>query len=353
MRSAQINIWLYWSKGAVCCEAAMALLGCVGSDPTLAPCMGFTGSCSDLMTQPHVLDAFTLLPDGQYISCGEFVCTAFPADDNPRDTFISGLIGFAISFPVAIVIANCFGLSTATDVQQLHGRTRWLKWPFLYRIMFGALPWRWSVAPGAPSPGCLARFKRFLASWWCSSIYVDLLVWVADCLRPCFCRRPAPRDALDASETGGDAHAALVDAAMLSWGADEELERHFGALTGNFKRAGYVLLNLVWGVFAWVAFAYGRLVYNLLGAKAFEDFTASWGIGVALGQANDAKGLVVAALQAALLLTILEALWLVPNGSWLESYVDFASVQATVAQRGLRRVLSVLSAYKRHSYAVA
>jgi hypothetical protein len=144
-----------------------------------------------------------------------------------------------------------------------------------------------------------------------------------------------------------------VDAAMLAWGADEAMERHFGALTGNFKRAGYVLLNLIWGVFAWITVAYGRLVYNLLGAKAFEDFTTGWGIGVGLGQLNDAKGLLTAALQAALLLTVLEALWLQPNGSWLESYVDFASVQATVAQRGVRRVLSVLTAYKRHSYAVA
>jgi hypothetical protein len=30
-----------------------------------------------------------------------------------------------------------------------------------------------------------------------------------------------------------------------------------------------------------------------------------------------------------------------------------ACVQATVAQRGARRTLAILSAYKRHSYAVA
>jgi hypothetical protein len=150
-----------------------------------------------------------------------------------------------------------------------------------------------------------------------------------------------------------DAHDETVDAAMLAWGADEALERHFGRMTTNFKYAGYVLLHLIWGVFAWICFAYGRLCYNLLGPAATRDFSNSWGIGVALGQANDAQGVVTSALQAALLLTILEALWLVPNGRWLEGYVDFVSVQATVAQRGARRMFAVLSAYKRHSYAVS
>ena len=355
------------------------------------------------MTQPQVVAAFAELPDGQYISGGEFVCTAFPADDNPRDTIISGLISFAVSFPVAIVIYNCFSLSTATDMDQLHGRTRWLNWPFKYRIMFGPLSWRWASADGTqPPPGRLARFKRFLASFWCSSMYVDLMVWIADRLRPCFCVPPRPRAPTAALDDGdahaktdaamlgwgsdaaaersfgisGDAHAETVDAVMLAWGADEALERHFGHMTTNFKYAGYVLLNLIWGVFAWcvatarhsfvcgpltrnlvlavrITFAYGRLVYNLLGPAAFRDFSNSWGIGVALGQANDAQGVVTSAMQAALLLTILEALWLVPNGRWLEGYIDFVSVQATVAQRGARRTLAILSAYKRHSYAVS
>ena len=281
---------------------------------------------------------------------------------------------------MAIVILNCFSLSTATDMDQLHGRTRWLNWPFKYRILFGPLSWRWGSATGKqPPPGRLARFKRFLASWWCSSIYVDLTVWVAHLLRPCFCVPPKPRSPaalLDNGEAhaktaaatptwgadttlqrhrGGvcDAHAVTVDAAMLAWGADEAQERHFGQMTTNFKYTGFVLLNLIWGVFAWICFAYGRLVYNLLGPTAFRDFSNSWGIGVALGQANDAQGVVTSALQAALLLTILEALWLVPNGRWLEGYIDFVSVQATVAQRGARRMFAVLSAYKRHSYAVS
>jgi hypothetical protein len=81
---------------------------------------------------------------------------------------------------------------------------------------------------------------------------------------------------------------------------------------------------------------------------------AAGGIGVALSQASDASGLVTAALQAALLLTVLELLWLVTNPNWLESYIDFASVHATVAApKGSRRLMAVLGAYKRHSYAVS
>ena len=334
----------------MCCDAARTLLGCPLGDP-LGECLGYAGPCAEMMAQPAAVAAFATLPDGPYVQSGEFVCTAFPADDNTRDTIISGLISFAISFPVALVIYNCFGLSTATDDDQLHGRTRWMNWPFKYRIVFGPLSWRWQHADGEP-PGRLARFKRFIASFWCSSMYVDLLVWISDRLHPCFCVPPPPQQPLTAAEAG-DEHAALVDAAMLAWGADEERERHFGAVTGNFKYAGYVILHLIWGVFAWIVFAYGRLVYNLLGPAASRDFSNSWGIGVALGQANDAKGLVTSAMQAALLLTILEALWLMPNGRWLEGYIDFVSVQATVAQRGARRTLAILTAYKRHSYAVA
>ncbi len=310
------------------------------------------GSCADLLTQPQVVEAFTQLPDGPFVAGGAFVCTAFPADDSPRDTVLSGLISFAVSVPVAIVIANCFGLSTATDDDQLHGRTRWMKWPAKYRFTLGALRWRWA---GATAPvSRKERLKRFLASWWCSSIYVDGLVWLSDKLQPCFCRPPRAPSGLAPEEDA--AYDAAVNAALRAWGQDEENEKHFGAVTNNFKRAGYVILHLCWGVFAWITFAYGRLVYNLLGARAARDFSNSWGIGVAVSQANDASSLVTAALQAALIVTILEALWLMTNVNWLESYIDFVSVHATVvasqAGRG-SKLLAVLAAHKRHSYAVA
>ena len=67
---------------------------------------------------------------------------------------------------------------------------------------------------------------------------------------------------------------------------------------------------------------------------------------------SDAQGVVVSAMQALLVMTILEALWLVANGNWLESYVDFVSVHATVlAHRS--KLAAVLAEYKLQSYAVA
>jgi len=106
-------------------------------------------------------------------------------------------------------------------------------------------------------------------------------------------------------------------------------------------------------VLAWIIFAYGRLCYNLLGAAATQSFTNSWGIGVAFGQANDASGVVMSAVEAALVLTVLEVLWLAQNSNWLETYVDCVSVQATIVATGARRLPAILLAYKRHFNAVA
>ena len=51
-------------------------------------------------------------------------------------------------------------------------------------------------------------------------------------------------------------------------------------------------------------------------------------MGVGLGQAQDAQSIVIAALEAAAVLTVLELLWLESNVTWLEQFVDFASVIA-------------------------
>jgi hypothetical protein len=323
------------------------LLGCDGVD-VLAPCMGVTAACGDLMALPQTVAAFATLPDGQFMSGGAFVCTAFPADGNSRHTFFVGLISFAVSVPVAFVIANCYALSTDTDEAQLHGRTRWLTWPTRWRFTVGAMHWRWGGAAAAAPLTRNGRLKRFLASWWCSSIWADVLVWTADAAhlacRGCRRRKRAPRmPSFDP-----------VEAALLAGGQDADAERVFGATTTRYKHAGYVILHLVWGVFAWITIAYGRLVYNLLGAKAANDFTNSWGIGVGMSQLSDARGVVVAALHAILLLTILELLWLIPNGDWLSNYCDFGSVYASVAvQGGCSRISATAAAYKRHFYAVS
>jgi hypothetical protein len=93
-------------------------------------------------------------------------------------------------------------------------------------------------------------------------------------------------------------------------------------------------------------------VYNLIGVKAERDFTRSWGIGIGLSQVSDAQALIVSTMQALTVVTVLEMLWLVHNANWHETFVEFASVQGTVAARGVRRLPGILGAYKRHFNAV-
>ena len=296
-----VNIWFAYSKGLICCEESRVLLGCDGVD-TLAPCMGITATCGDLMALPQSIAAFATMPDGPYIQDGAFVCTAFPADDSARDTFYSGLISFAVSLPVSFVIANCYSLSTCTDEAQLHGRTRWVAWNSRLRFTIGPMTWRWG-AQKEPL-GRMGRFRRFLASWWCTTLWTDALVWAADAVSCACCRRKRPKmPSFDP-----------VDAALLAGGQDMDAEVVFGRTTTRYKYAGYVVLHLSWGIFTWIIIAYGRLVYNLLGSRAYSDFTNSWGVGIGMGQVSDARGVIVAALHSLLLMAILELLWLIPNG---------------------------------------
>lgn len=65
------------------------------------------------------------------------------------------------------------------------------------------------------------------------------------------------------------------------------------------------------------------------------------------------SSIIVTAGEAILVVTVLEALWLVQNGNWLENYIDNVSVQATVLGSGMRRLPATLAAYKRHFNAVA
>jgi hypothetical protein len=109
-----------------------------------------------------------------------------------------------------------------------------MTWPTLRRLLLGRLDGRFH-APGAPPAGALGRFKRFLASWWCTNYWVDGMVALSDALWAC----------------GGGAQAGTPDAD----GLDMVSELHFGDVTTRFKHAGLVVLYLCWGVFAWIIFA--------------------------------------------------------------------------------------------------
>jgi hypothetical protein len=73
------------------------------------------------------------------------------------------------------------------------------------------------------------------------------------------------------------------------------------------------------------------LCYKLLGDEAQSSFARSWGISYGVGAAAEWKDIVTEAAKAAILLAILERLFLTRPASWVESNVDYLSTQARAA----------------------
>ena len=70
------------------------------------------------------------------------------------------------------------------------------------------------------------------------------------------------------------------------------------------------------------------LIYRLLGENAESEFARSWGISYGLNAATEWKDIAIEAGKAALILLILERLFLTRDGSWLEQHIDYLSLQA-------------------------
>ena len=62
------------------------------------------------------------------------------------------------------------------------------------------------------------------------------------------------------------------------------------------------------------------LIYTLLGEKAQDEFTRSWGIGYALDNASEWQDVALTALKVALLMVVLDALRLTKNAAWFEEH---------------------------------
>ncbi len=113
------------------------------------------------------------------------------------------------------------------------------------------------------------------------------------------------------------------------------------------QRAGYVIIAICWGIFSWTILVYGRLMYNLIGGAEGQKFTQSWGISVGLAQAAEARAAVVNVVETCALLALLEALWLLPNSTWLERTADDASVHAVLLRSAAASVLASARNYAR------
>ena len=78
----------------------------------------------------------------------------------------------------------------------------------------------------------------------------------------------------------------------------------------------------------------------------------AWGAGVGLGQASELRDFASTTLRVLLLAALLDWLWVRPNAAWLETQLDFASVQAAVLRRRTGVTRSRFITYLRHMKSV-
>ena len=319
-----VNVGLFWSKGATCCGDAREALGCGRDALAGAACRGFAGSCANLsdVFMPFAAAALALpsLPRPAHQSA----CVAFPADGSARDTFLAGLIGAAVAMPATAGVAVLFSLAVATDAGQPRAAVHLLTWPLRVRCMLGRAQWRLDAMSRAA-----ARRRSLLGRWWSTSVATDAIVTVLDATRLWPPKQPfgAPPNV---------SAGAALDGAEL-----------------RMRRAGFALMYVIWAVFAYLVVVYGRLLLRLLGPAATSQFAQSWLVALGAGQAAELHSFVITAVEVIMVATVLDALWLLPNARWLETQVDFASVQAAAfvapaAARvtNVRRTWAYLSHFK-------
>ena len=75
---------------------------------------------------------------------------------------------------------------------------------------------------------------------------------------------------------------------------------------------------------------YGSSISQLLGDKAEADFSGVWAVGLGVDQANQWVDVVRGAVQAAILLTLLDRFEMLSGRQWLEMHLDQFSVQTVM-----------------------
>ena len=180
----------------------------------------------------------------------------------------------------------------------------------------------------------------FLGQWWATSWVTKAVVAVTDAC--CFAahlgcsllhlrrrRSSADGDPVPAASVTLPHPPRSSEADVL----DLDAAHAFDAKTTAWRRAGFVVLYTVWAVFSWLSITYGGLVYQLMGAGAEQQFLRAWAAGIATGQLSEFQAFATTTLELLLAMTILDALWLLPNIRWLESHSDSLSVLSTQFHR--------------------
>ncbi len=332
----------FYAKGVNCCAEVRFLLGdlALGMEATL---------CGDLAV------AFASTPVPPYFPDGlaDYTCHAFPDDDAPRDSFIVALIALAVALPVSLFLGSCFEIANDNEAPE-----SWLFYAGIPRLVCGMRAHRrwhyirdsqparfvkwYSRCVDAPMPETITNLWESLKAlatrtkppWTLEAeeAEAEAVGHVVPLARRASVRvigsgngddrssappDAAPQRAGEEKDGGGSSAASSADSAV-------DLQRSKRRLTA----AGLLGVYLTWAIFAWFIFTYGMLVYKLLGASAQDSFARSWGVSYGVGAAAEWKEVGKEALKAAVVLIILERLFLTRPAAWMEAHIDYLSVQA-------------------------
>ena len=325
-----------------------------GNCPPVGTCRGFD-SCSELMTQFVDVPVLPDFPDG----LADWVCQAFPNDDNQVDGFIVALIALAVALPVTFVLQTCFEIANDNEAPE-----SWLEWVGWRKFVFGpSANRRWNYTLGPQPVRHVRWFVRSVAApktETAINLYHSLKAWLTGTLPPwtaeareAAAEEAAARAEADAEEeealcksgstknddaqhngmhdnphgnghSNGHAngeHAAGTDGGSESSGRTSSSVRSARALA-RYKRTVMAIglggTFFCWAIFAWFIFTYGMLLYKLLGEEGQASFARSWGISYGVGAATEWQDVVKEAIKGAIMLAVLERLLMTRHVNWLE-----------------------------------
>ena len=295
-----------------------------GSCPAVlrGPCRGFTGACSRLPEQFATIAVLPNYPNGLQ----DYYCHAFPDDNVPGDTLLVALIALAVGIPVTLFLAACFEIANDAEAPE-----SWLQWRGWRLLVFGFKAHRqWHYTRDKPPLGYVR--------WYCRSAETtlpDLLMHMFHKAKALLTGTPPPwvlearaaaaEAAMVAAPSGGvvsnDDDAASTSSSVRSAQALQHNKRVFTVI-------GLAGVLICWAIFTWFIFAYGMLIYELLGEKAEQSFAHSWGVSYGVKAAAEWKSIFKASIKAALVIAVLERAFLTTPTEWLEDAVDYYSLQS-------------------------
>jgi hypothetical protein len=235
-----------------------------GACPPVGPCRGFEGNCGDLTKQFDNVPVLPLYPAG----LKDYVCTQWPNDDNPVDSFVVGLISIAVAIPVTIFMTSCFAIANDSEAPE-----SWLAWANPIVKVFAGFNAhrRWHYTRGA-QPARLVRWyvrskdapypERFMI--FCRTVKAGLTCseppWYAEADEAEAEAAEAKKSAAAAAAApggdepagaGAEAAAAEVVPQKAVTSSSVRRARALGAYKRNVMGLGLVGAFICWAVFTW------------------------------------------------------------------------------------------------------